>query len=95
MVYNSKGQLKKWLKFSYFLGVRKQHKITTLQHYNITTKTARAARGDNPARPPIRAPTSATFKITYTKLYMPVVILSTKDDNNFLEQLKSGFKRYK
>ena len=26
-------------------------------------------------------------------MYVPVVILSTKDDNNFLEQLKSGFKR--
>ena len=24
---------------------------------------------------------------------MPVVTLSTKDDNNFLERLKSGFKR--
>ena len=24
---------------------------------------------------------------------MPVVTLSTKDDNNFLEQLESGFKR--
>ena len=24
---------------------------------------------------------------------MPVVTLSTKDDNNFLEQLKSGFKK--
>ena len=24
---------------------------------------------------------------------MPVVTLSTKDDNNYLEQLKSGFKR--
>ena len=24
---------------------------------------------------------------------MPVVTLSTKDDNNFLEKLKSGFKR--
>ena len=33
------------------------------------------------------------FKITDTKLYVPVVTLSTKDDNNFLEQLKSGFKR--
>ena len=28
-----------------------------------------------------------------TKLYVPVVTLSTKDDNNFLEQLKSEFKR--
>ena len=26
-------------------------------------------------------------------MYLPVVTLSTKDDNNFLEQLKSGFKR--
>ena len=38
-------------------------------------------------------PTSAKFKIADTKLYVPVVTLSTKDDNNFLEQLKSGFKR--
>ena len=41
----------------------------------------------------INNPTNATFKITDTKLYVPVVTLSTKDDNNFLEQLKSGFKR--
>ena len=39
------------------------------------------------------SPANATFKITDTKLYVPVVTLSTKDDNNFLEQLKSGFKR--
>ena len=39
------------------------------------------------------SPTNATFQITDTKLYVPVVTLSTKDDNNFLEQLKSGFKR--
>ena len=60
---------------------------------NITTQTAAAAQGDNPARERIDAPTNATFKITDTKLYVPVVTLSTKDDNNFLEQLKSGFKR--
>ena len=60
---------------------------------DITTQTARAAQGDNPARPAIGAPTSATFKITGAKLYVPVVTLSTKDGNNFLEQLKSGFKR--
>ena len=59
---------------------------------NITTQTAAAAQGDNPARERIDAPTNATFKITDTKLYVPVVTLSTKDDN-FLEQLKSGFKR--
>ena len=41
----------------------------------------------------IHNPTNAIFKITDTKLYVPVVTLSTKNDNNFLEQLKSGFKR--
>ena len=36
--------------------------------------------------------TNATFKITDIKQYVPVVTLSTEDDD-FLEQLKSGFKR--
>ena len=31
----------------------------------------------------INNPTNAIFKITDTKLYVPVVTLSTKDDNNF------------
>ena len=39
------------------------------------------------------SPTYATFKITDKKLYVPLVTLSAKDDNNFLKQLKSGFKR--
>ena len=58
---------------------------------DITTKAATAAQWDNPARPAINAP--STFKITDTKFYVPVVTLSTEDDNNFLKQLKSGFKR--
>ena len=37
--------------------------------------------------------TNATFLKTDTKLYVPVVTLSTEDDINFLEQLKSGFER--
>ena len=37
-------------------------------------------------------PTSAKFKIADTKLYVPVITLSTKDDNNFLQQSKLGFK---
>ena len=45
------------------------------------------------ARERIDAPTNAAFKITDTKLYVPVVTLSTEDDNKFLEELKSGFKR--
>ena len=60
---------------------------------DIKTQTAAAAQGDNPAREKVDAPTNATFKITDTKLYVPVVTLSAKDDNNFLERLKSGFKR--
>ena len=40
------------------------------------------------------AQTDAIFKITDTKLYVSVVTLSTKNDNNFLEKLKSGFKNY-
>ena len=35
----------------------------------------------------------ATFSITDTKLYVPVVTLSTQDNAKLLEQLKSGFKR--
>ena len=45
------------------------------------------------AIPEINAPKIARFKTTYTKLYVRVVTLSTQDDNNFLEQLKSGFNR--
>ena len=48
----------------------------------ITTGTN---RGDSPA--------GASFKITDTKFYVPVVTLSTEKDNKLLEQLKAGFKR--
>ena len=34
-----------------------------------------------------------TFAITDTKLYVPVVTLSTQENTKFLQQLKSGFKR--
>ena len=50
---------------------------------DITTQAGRASQWDNQARPAINAPTSATFKITDTKLYVPVVTLSTVDDNFF------------
>ena len=39
------------------------------------------------------SPKNATFQITDTKLYVPVVTLSNEDDNKFSGQLKSGFKR--
>ena len=34
-----------------------------------------------------------TFKMNDTKLYIPVVTLSTEDNAKLLQQLKSGFKR--
>ena len=34
-----------------------------------------------------------TFAITGTKLYVPIVILSTQDNAKLLQQLKSNFKR--
>ena len=43
---------------------------------DITTQTAKAPQGDNPARPAINAPTNATFQI----MYVPAVILSTEND---------------
>ena len=52
--------------------------------------TVRAAQGDNPA---IVAPTGLEFKITDTKLYVPVVTLSKENDTKLLEKLKTGFKR--
>ena len=36
---------------------------------------------------------NATFAVTDTKLYVPVVTLSTQDNSKLLQQLKSGFKR--
>ena len=36
---------------------------------------------------------AATFAITDTKLYVPVVTLSTQENNKFFQQSKSGFKR--
>ena len=38
-------------------------------------------------------PEDATFQITDTKLYVPVVTLSKENDIKLLEQLKTGFKR--
>ena len=36
---------------------------------------------------------NATFAKTSTKLYVPVVTLSTQENTKFLQQLKSGFKK--
>ena len=36
---------------------------------------------------------NATFTITETRLYVPLITLSTQDNAKLLPQLKSGFKR--
>ena len=60
---------------------------------DITAQPTRATQGANSARPAINAPTNARFQITDTKLYVPVVTLSTENDKKLLEQLRTGFKR--
>ena len=64
--------------------------LTWSKNCVLADMTVRAAQGDNPA---IVAPTGLEFKITDTKLYVPVVTLSKENDKKLLEQLKSGFKR--
>ena len=48
---------------------------------------------DADAHPDIVAPSGAIFKITDTKLHVPVVTLSKANGTKLLEQLKPGFKR--
>ena len=48
---------------------------------------------DTDADPATVAPSGATFKITGTQLYVPVVTLLKENDIKILEQLQSGFKR--
>ena len=50
----------------------------------------RNAEGNNLAIVPAR---ELEFQIKVTKLYAPVVTLLTENEKNFLEQLKTGFKR--
>ena len=66
----------------------------------LTDITTQAARNANPnvdppvvAKERIDAPTNATFQITDTKLYVPVVTSWTENDKRLLEQLRIGFKR--
>ena len=55
--------------------------------------TTEAKPNANPAVVEINNPANATFKTRGTKVYVPVLTLSTQDDNKLLEQLKTGFKR--
>ena len=59
----------------------------------IDKLTREANYGVNPNVYEIDNPENATFKITDTKLFVPVVTLSKENDIKLLEQLKSEFKR--
>ena len=68
--------------------------LTWSENCILTSKATRHAGPDaDPAVAAINNPTSVTFKITDTKLYVPVVTLLTGDNDSFLEELKSQFKR--
>ena len=64
--------------------------LTWSKNCLLVAVTERDAENDYPA---IVAPTKLEFKITNTKLYIPVVTLSKRNDIKHLEQLKGGFKR--
>ena len=60
----------------------------------ITCKATEDADSDaDPAVVPVKNKKDAAFKIIDTKLYVPIVTLSTEDGNKVLGKLKTGFKR--
>ena len=70
--------------------------LTLSENCVLASKATRDAvhvQWGNPAVAAIDNPTNATFKITDTTSYVPVVTLSTKNDKKLLEQLKKRFKR--
>ena len=68
--------------------------LNWLENCVITSKATIDADPDvNPEVVAVINPTNAIFEIKDTKLYVPVVPLSTEDDNKLSEQLKTGFKR--
>ena len=61
--------------------------VTQSGNFSLTSKATRDADPDaDPAVASIDNPTNAIFKITDTKLSVPVVTLSTENDKTLLEQ---------
>ena len=68
--------------------------LTWSEKWALTDIIKQAANSNaDLAIPAINAPKNATFQIKDTRLYVPVVTLSTEHDKEFLEQLKTGFKK--
>ena len=69
--------------------------LTCSENCALTSKSTRDSHLDaNSAVAEIDNPTNATFKMRDTKLYVPVVNLSTENDKKLLEQLKRIEKNY-
>ena len=60
---------------------------------DITTPSVVPAQGENPVRPAINAEASATFKITDTKLYIPVNYSFSSKVSQIIRATKKRFKR--
>ena len=68
--------------------------LTWFKNYVLISKATKEANyGADLVVHKIDNPENATFQITDTKLYVPVVTLSKENDTKLLEQLKTGFKR--
>ena len=68
--------------------------LTWFENCVLISKAARnTSYNANPVVWKIDNPENATFQITDTKLYVPIVTLSKENGIKLLEQLKSGFKR--
>ena len=67
--------------------------LTWTENCILTSKATRDAVPAQGCNSAVAAVDNPTGKMTDTKLYVPVVTLSTDDDNKLLEQLKTGFKR--
>ena len=67
--------------------------LTWSENCVITSKATRDANPNaNPAVAAINNPTNLKFKMADTKLYVPVVTLSSENDKKLLE-LRTGLKR--
>ena len=67
--------------------------LTWFKYCVLISKARKEANyGTDPVVRKTDNPENATFQTTDTKLYVPVVTLSKKNDTKLLEQLKKGFK---
>ena len=60
---------------------------------HMMAQAAVPAQEDDPARPAIIAAAGEIFKISDAKFHLPVVTLSTQNNNKLLRQLKTGLKQ--